>query len=102
MKVNSQVPLISFLIFLSLTALYGCKKDERTKNDKLIERFEGRYKVLKAISSQSVDLDLNGSSSSDLFFEIPNLENSQLDLRLKTQSGSFIYSQLWPDQYVRT
>lgn len=95
------IPSVYLCLFILLSAFYSCKKENSDNKAELISRFEGKYKIVRATSDQAVDLDLNGMSSSDLLFEIANLKNSYLELRLNTQTGKFLYAQFWQNQYVK-
>ncbi|HKG05192.1 MAG TPA: hypothetical protein VKB19_01970 [Pedobacter sp.] len=101
MKIILQVSLICFgcVYFLFLQS---CKKNAVGKDDDLKARFEGKYKIIKAVADRSVDLNLDGSASSNLMSEIPNLEKVYLDLRVNKKTGPSIYSQLWPNQFLST
>jgi hypothetical protein len=100
MKVKSLVLFICFFACFSILIASGCKKDTMREKEELTVRFEGKYKIIKATADHSVDLNLDGSASSDLFLEIPYLEKAYLALRVNTQTGPFVYSQLWPNQFV--
>lgn len=101
MKSKSQISLLFFLACISLSTLYSCEKEESGDNDKLVTRFQGKYKIVRATSDRPVNLNLDGSTSTDLFAEIPNLDKAFLTLRLNTGGEKFIYSQLWPNQFIR-
>ncbi|MCK8495888.1 hypothetical protein M0L20_28740 [Spirosoma sp. RP8] len=71
----------------------------------LYQRFHGKYKVVSSTSSEPLDVNLDGVSSTNLLQEILELNNygAFLELRVKSVYGSmFLFSQFWPEQYINT
>ena len=89
--------------------LSGCSlKDTPDPNeniDALHERFHGRYKPVSAVANESVDVNLDGKSSSDMFQEYSYLEQHYLELNIygpnqHHSEAVYLFTQWWPEQYV--
>lgn len=103
MKTTSIVLLVLLLFTLS------CQKKEsiQPKNDVelLYQRFHGKYKIISATSSEPVDVNFDGISSSNLLQEIGELNNygNFLEIRVKNvDKAVFLFTQFWSEQYVYT
>ena len=98
------------LMLLIGSGLVACQQGDATLTPKddveaLYQRFHGKYKVISSTSSQPLDVNFDGVSSNDLLKEIRDLNYSgaSLELRVKSVYGPvFLFSQAWPEQYVRT
>lgn len=90
------------LFFLSTSffflALNSCKKENLT--DDTFDRFNGKYEILSAKANYSVDINMDGSKSSELLNEIPNLSNSWLELRIINHANLNLLDQMWPEQML--
>jgi hypothetical protein len=92
--------LFSISPILALLFLSSCKRSDITNPniDKkvLYERFHGKYKAIQSTASEPVDLNFDGTVSTNLLTEL-NLENSELEIRVSTQ---LVFSQTWPEVYL--
>ena len=98
--------IVCFLIGIGLT---GCfQNDPIPKLTDLQERFHGKYKAISSISSEALDVNLDGKVSTDMLQEIPELTKpyqNYLELRIYGPSAhsvlaSFLFTQWWPEQYI--
>lgn len=86
-------------IVLALLCVNSCKRSEIAPNkdvEVLHERFHGKYKLVNALASEPIDLNRDGTSSTNLLSEL-DLENSLLEIRISSQ---FVFSQSWPEVYL--
>ncbi|GAB3639685.1 hypothetical protein [Spirosoma arcticum] len=75
----------------------------------LYQQFHGKYKVITSISSEALDVNLDGIASTNMMLEIPELVTGQqyyTELRIYgpsqySSTPSFIFTQWWPEQYIR-
>ena len=75
----------------------------------LYQQFHGRYKVISSTSDKELDVNVDGNASADMMLEIPELATGpqyylQLNIYGPSKNSpkpSFIYSQWWPEQYIR-
>ena len=109
-----------FLPVVVLLMAFGCKRsqdpmpeiltNESLKIDQLRHQFHGKYRLISAVSSSAVDVNMDGTASSNLLLEIPILDYKQnyqfnIELRIYDKSvlspnPSYILSQSWPEQYI--
>jgi hypothetical protein len=92
--------IISTLIAAaSLLLANSCKRSETLEPNKdtkaLYERFHGKYKVVSSVSSEPIDLNRDGTLSTNLLTEL-DLQNSPLEIRIRDH---FLFSQFWPEAY---
>lgn len=98
------------LILLVSLGAFSCKHGDSIVNPKddvelLYQRFHGKYKIVSSISSEPLDVNFDGVSSTNLLSEISELNNygPHVELRVKYPDRSvFLFSQFWPEQYVNT
>lgn len=74
--------------------------------------FHGKYRVISSVSSEPLDVNLDGTVSTDLIREIPELEvdartRYNVEIRIYGPSSSspkpsFSFMQWWPEQFIRT
>jgi len=103
-----------------LLAVLGCKRSsdpaeeiqtkESAKIELLQQKFHGKYRIISALSDTPVDVNMDGSASTDLLTEIPILDyrqNYQFNLELRIYANSplspnptYLLSQSWPEQYI--
>jgi hypothetical protein len=86
-------------IVLALLCVNSCKRPNIDPNkdvEALHERFHGKYKLVNAVASEAVDLNRDGTSSTNLLSEL-DFENSLLEIRISSQ---FVFSQSWPEVYL--
>lgn len=92
-----------------LLAIVSCQRKESVppKHDveSLYQRFHGKYKIVSSTSSDSVDVNFDGISSTNLLKEIDALNNhgNFLEIRVKNPDKDILlFMQFWPEQYVYT
>jgi hypothetical protein len=78
----------------------------------LHEQFHGKYKIVSSVSSEAVDINLDGKASKDLRQEMDELnfhdgEQYHIDVRiysptLASPTPFFYFTQWWPEQSIRT
>lgn len=87
--------LLCFFIILS-----GCSRDTTPdETAQVYERLHGKYKAVNAISSDAVDVNLDGTASINILSEIPDLANADLEIRIVSKDQFLLY-QSWPEQYI--
>ncbi|MBO0947974.1 hypothetical protein [Fibrella forsythiae] len=77
----------------------------------LQQQFQGKYKVISSVSSEPVDIDLDGTASADLLHEMTELAQQSgtryfVELTLHapspaTPKPNFLFVQWWPEQFIR-
>ena len=108
MKINR----LQFVMFMSGLLLIGCSPKEVAPNENipaLNAQFHGKYKIIRSVSSEAVDVNLDGISTTDMMVEIPELSrtySNNLEIRIYGSSmyrpdPSFSIIQWWPEQYIR-
>ena len=91
--------------------LASCSPNDPAPNEDvnaLHQRFHGKYKALSSVSSEAIDVNLDGQASTDMLVEIPDLtlQNSNyLELRIYGSgkyrpSNVFLFTQWWPEQDI--
>ena len=83
---------------------------ESLKIDQLQQQFHGKYRLISAKTSSAIDVNMDGTASSNLLLEIPILDYKQnyqfnIELRIYDKSPlspnpAYILSQSWPEQYI--
>jgi hypothetical protein len=63
----------------------------------LQERFHGKYKPVSSISSEAIDVNLDGVASTNMLTEVPDLPGSELEIRIYAINNS-LFVQFWPEQ----
>jgi hypothetical protein len=94
---NSEYSYKILISALLLLLIGSCSKDN---NDIKSKDLNGEYEIIKASSSEEIDVNLDGLSSKNLLSEIPNLKYSYLKLISKGE-GTRIYSQFWQNQFFQ-
>ncbi|MCE7073146.1 hypothetical protein LZG74_22710 [Dyadobacter sp. CY327] len=103
-----------------LAVMLGCKKDDPVVDPEIIEarkvaalqeQFHGKYGIVSSVSSEAVDVNMDGASSTDLFQEIdilPSEKNFHFDVEVRiypknplSAKPAYLFSQSWPEQYIR-
>lgn len=94
---------------MTIVGVIGCSPNDPTaKLNVLQERFHGKYKAISSISSEALDVNLDGKASTDMLLEIPELSKpyqNYLELRIygpskHSSTASFLFVQWWPEQYI--
>lgn len=94
----SKSNLVSSALIICIA--FGCKKqniEEQLKQD-----FHGKYSIVSATSDKQLDVNFDGVSNDDLLREIDYLDRSYLELIFPDDSGRYIYSQFWQNQYFES
>jgi len=81
--------------------LIACNKPSLSPDRDLAtlqERFHGKYKPISSTSSETIDVNLDGVASTDMFNEIRDLPNSNVEVRIYAIDNS-LFIQFWPEQY---
>ena len=98
------------LVLLIGIGTLGCKDKDPIVSpnqdiEALYQRFHGKYKVISSTSSEPLDVNFDGISSTNLLQEIADLNDYKafLELRVKYPDRSvFLFNQFWPEQYVHS
>jgi hypothetical protein len=103
---------------LVLLQLWGCKSNDNILQPKphqdfedLHQQFHGKYKIVSAVSSDAIDVNMDGNATTDLISEIEVLTTGTItspysEIIINEPSGSnpnrkFLFVQAWPQQFVR-
>jgi len=111
--------LLLFCLIL-LSTLLCCKRDnngldvrtlEAQKIAGLKDQFHGKYGIVSSISSEAVDINMDGIASTNLFEEIdilPAEKNYHFDVEVRiydanrfSDGPTYLFNQAWPEQYIR-
>jgi hypothetical protein len=91
---------IIYFLICSATILSSCSRDKDVDNTKqLYERFHGKYKAVSSISTEAIDINLDGTPATDMLSEIPDLANCDLEIRIVSKDN-FLFIHSWPEQFV--
>lgn len=100
--------------------MLSCKKDDPALDPEILEaqktaalqhQFHGKYGIVSSVSSEAVDINMDGVPSTDLFQEIdilPSEKNYHIDVEVRiygpnplSTEPTYLFSQAWPEQYIR-
>ena len=101
------------LFTLVLTLFFGCEEQRiRKHNSELDERFHGKYEIISSISDVPVDLNMDGTATTDLLSENPLILSAYLEIRINDKkkrifdnkytkrlidkSRKHLFEELWP------
>lgn len=103
-----------------LSTMLSCKKDDPALDPEILEaqktaalqyQFHGKYGIISSVSSEAVDINMDGVTSTDLFHEIdilPSEKNYHFDVEVRiygpnplSAKSTYLFSQAWPEQYIR-
>ena len=110
-KFTSMKKLLPYLFCIVFSAA-SCKKQNHLPIDtqefeQMESKYAGYYHILTSIANDSVDLDLDGNKNTDLFNEIPLLEQSKVTIRVledndprSTKNYTTSFELLYPEQYA--
>lgn len=89
-----------FLIF-TITITAGCRRDHSAPDNtkEVYERLHGKYKATSSVSSEAVDVNMDGIATNDILSEIPDLQHCNLEIRIVAKNN-FLLVQSWPEQYI--
>jgi hypothetical protein len=102
----------NILLFGLLGGLWlsGCHSPIAPNEDNpaLHDRFHGKYKIVSSYTDVPVELNGDGTPTTDLTKELPvtaNIHNSGLELRVyrdykRTMEPVYSFAQNWPEQYI--
>src|SRR5690242_16106124 len=90
-------PLFFYIAALVISSTLGCSGSAKKEDTDAVifQRFHGRYKVVASVSSEAVDINMDGVRSTDIKSEIPELATAELALLIRRD---YMYFQLWPEQ----
>lgn len=103
------------LVSCILAALLSCKENDPIEKSRdvnaLHEAFHGQYHIVNAVTSEAIDVDMDGFPSTDLLIEMHVLRPESMGgyfTRISIFGASenrndpaFIFTQSWPEQYLR-
>jgi len=111
--------LLPCLILLS--TMSSCMKDDPALDPEIVasqkiaalrDQFHGKYGIVSSVSSEAVDINMDGVTSTDLFQEIdilPFEKNYHFDVEVRiygfhplSAGPVYSFSQAWPEQYIGT
>ncbi|WP_219225296.1 hypothetical protein [Pedobacter antarcticus] len=89
------------IVFYSLALLSlmtsGCKKDYPT--DEFQQKYNGKYAIVSATVNKQVDVNFDGVANTELLKEIATLKDSYLELIIRDNVKSYVFSQFWQNQF---
>ena len=90
---------IIYFLICSVTILTSCSrhKDAADNTKQVYERLHGKYEVVSSISTEAVDVNLDGTSSTDMLTEITDLAGTNLEIRIVSKD-KFYFMHFWPEQ----
>lgn len=105
----------NLLVASILASVLSCKDNDPIEKSKdvaaLHAAFHGRYHITNAVTSEPIDIDMDGFPSTDLLIEMPVLRPESMGgyfTRIsifgaseKRNDPTFIFTQSWPEQYIR-
>lgn len=100
-------PYLFFLCFL--LSLCGCKKQDPQIDyqefDTLKTNFHGEYRLVSSTTNEPVDLNMDGTATTNLLSELPTLINSKINVEViknNYNKAGFdcYYVQTWLEQYL--
>ncbi|MDQ1089921.1 hypothetical protein [Siphonobacter sp. SORGH_AS_1065] len=112
-------PVYTFAFLLAL-GLTSCQKKDivpvspaTTKEKELLySKFHGKYKIISSVSSEPLDVNLDGTASNNMLEEMQELtygNNQQYSVELRIYKGTsssssnksnYLFTQWWPEQYI--
>lgn len=91
---------ILLFIICSIVITASCKRESAPDNfPKIYERFHGKYKATNSLSSEAVDVNMDGAATTNLLTEIPDLKNCNLEIRI-VNKDNFLFIPFWPEQLI--
>jgi hypothetical protein len=88
------------LITICTIFLISCNKNKSNVDiEQLKEKFHGKYEVISSISEDAVDLNMDGTTSTDLLYENPEISNSGLELRILNDNEQ-LFEEKWPVETI--
>ena len=105
MKTNRLTAILSGLFMIGCVPSIPAPHENVTL---LYDRFHGKYEPIRSTSNEAIDVNLDGTASTDMLVEIPQLNKEYgniLELRIdkshQFNTGPRLwYYQFWPDQHV--
>ena len=93
MKVYRLIALVFLIIIL------GCSDGNDDDFNLFSEQFQGKYEIVSAISSEAVDLNMDGTTSFDLLTEISEMNRAEVTL-ITDDKKKFFFTEHWPIEYI--
>lgn len=91
---------IIYLFICVAIFITSCRRDgSPDKTKEIHERLHGKYKVISSISNDAVDVNLDGTATTNILSEIPDLAHANLVI-LIVAKDNFLFCQSWPEQYI--
>jgi hypothetical protein len=85
-------------ILLLTTLFISCNKSADSRYEILKERFHGKYQITSAVSSEEVDLNMDGATSINLLEENPEILNAKIEIRITEDYN--LFEERWPNAYI--
>ncbi|MFA8433553.1 MAG: hypothetical protein ACEPOZ_03455 [Marinifilaceae bacterium] len=90
------------LITICTIVFIGCNKKESNENfEQLKEEFHGKYELISSVSKDSIDLNMDGTASTNLLLENPQISNSSLEIRILNDQKQ-LFEEKWPVETILT
>lgn len=91
---------IIYFLICSVIILSSCSRNKDADNTKQVyDRLHGKYKAVSSISTEAIDVNLDGTPSTDILSEIPDLAQCYLEIRIVSKDN-FLFDHPWPEQFV--
>jgi hypothetical protein len=88
---------IIFFLLCGITLMGSCKRDDGPDQATLNrERLQGKYRIVSSISSEAVDINLDGTAGNNMLSEITDLEGTDLVILIRDK---FFLMHNWSEQY---
>jgi hypothetical protein len=92
--------ILHLLICIPVLLTSCSRKDSLADTTRIIhDQLHGKYKAISSISNDAVDINLDGSASTDILAELPALTKafSNLEILIQTKE-KFLLCAYWPQQ----
>lgn len=87
------------LAIFIISSVIGCSDDDQISSfHALKDRLDSDYYIISAISSEPVDVNMDGSRSRDLLLENPEIARAFIELNIFEDSNIFL--EHWPIEYI--
>ncbi|PKQ63981.1 hypothetical protein BZG02_08185 [Labilibaculum filiforme] len=100
-----QLPLIKIGLLITICTIFLISCNQKESNEELEQlkleelkaKFHGDYKLISSDSEDAVDLNMDGTASTNLLLENPKLSESRLGIRiLESVDGYHFFDEMWP------
>ena len=89
---------IYFLFCAGLIASCDHHVSAPDETKQVYEQLHGKYKAVSSVSSEAVDVNLDGTATNNILSEIPELEQCDLEIRI-VDKNNYLLAQFWPAQF---